>query len=135
MPLRFFFPICAFYKKIKRKESKKNQFFTKNLKKYLYKKEYYKGKKVYIRSMGKRRSRNERSTTGDKSRWMPWITPTGKFNNNNSIHQVSFMSSGCCVSGKCVATCVGDVSVFCFLELQQGLKSRGSIITSPNRPL
>lgn len=45
MPLRFFFPICAFYKKIKRKESKKNQFFTKNLKKYLYKKEYYKGKK------------------------------------------------------------------------------------------
>lgn len=53
MPLRFFFPICAFYKKIKRKEGKKNQFFTKNLKKYLYKKEYYKGKKVYITVYGK----------------------------------------------------------------------------------
>lgn len=61
--------------------------------------------------------------------------PTGGFNKSN--HQVSLMSSGSCggrESGRCVATCV-DASVFCFLELQQGLKSRGSMITSPNLPL
>lgn len=72
-----------------------------------------------------------RSATGDKS----MDNPTGGFNKSN--HQVSFMSSGSSggsVSGRCVATCV-DASVFCFLELQQGLKRRGSIITSPNRPL
>lgn len=61
--------------------------------------------------------------------------PTGGFNKSN--HQFSFTSSGSCggsVSGRCAATCV-DASVFCFFELQHGLKSRGSIITSPNRPL
>lgn len=53
----------------------------------------------------------------------------GNYNN----HHTSFTVSGSC-GGRASGTCVED-SVFCFLELQQGLKSRGSIMTSPNRPL
>lgn len=69
-----------------------------------------------------------------RQRRMPWMTQQGGVDKNR--HQFSFTSSWSCwgsVSGRLVATCV-DPSV-CFLELQQGLKSRGSIITSPKRPL
>lgn len=126
-------PIVSFFFSFLLYIKNENQLYTK-IKKYPYKKEYYILKDHLTNRY------NWRSGNGEVCHWRQiqanaMDNPTGGFNQSN--HQLSFTSSGSCggsVSGRCVATCV-VASVFCFLELQQGLKSRGSIITSPKRPL
>lgn len=126
MPILFFFLLFCVKKKliIKNKIKKQKQFYTK-LKKYTYiKRNSKQGGWIHLNTLIYRGNGYGKSATGDKSRWMPWITLRGVFKRQSpGFFQVFWEWRWKCVGMVCSHLC--GYQCLLFLGAAAGLeKSR-----------